>query len=526
MVIPIRVLLMNTPYPFNEHPVPPLSLSYLAAALQSEDIEVHILDLLVTKNSPGKLRAILEEYQPRFVGATCVTLNYSIAARNLKVCKAFDPGIVTVLGGPHASFALQETLLHAPWIDFLVIGEGERTLVDLVRAFERETPFREVPGIAFLEDGKVVKTEPRPHFESPDKYPLPARHLLPLSRYRALEAPCTLITSRGCPSRCIFCSGPRLFGHRVRFRDPNLVVEEMEHINKELGFEKINVVDDTFTFNHRHARKICLEVIRRGLKVKWNVFARVDTVNEDLLNIMKEAGCDWLFFGVESSSPEILKTIRKGITPDQVRRGVELTTRAGINVLNSFILGLPGETPHTAQQSLKFARELFRDYGARYGFHVLSPLPGTELYEKPRDYGLRILSQNWDRYDANRPVTETADMSLDMALEFIAGYEQEVAIDVEEIKRRAENNDSQCKEDLMLWASMDFARKLLKGDVIENLGRIKSNHKCNPAEQLAFKVSRKLSLPLEETRQEVERLENKGLLKRETVNGEFTWKWS
>ncbi|MBE9501100.1 MAG: cobalamin-dependent protein, partial [Chloroflexi bacterium] len=243
----MRVLLISTPYPLEENPIPSLSLSYLAGVLQEEGIEVQILDLLVAQYSSNKIRNKLEEYQPQVVGATCVTLNYPIAARILRVCKDFDPNIVTVMGGPHASFTLKETLLRAPWIDVVVIREGERTLVELVRALEKGIGFGQVAGIAFREDKHVVETEPRPPIKDLDELPVPARNLLPLSRYRALGAPCNLTTSRGCPYGCIFCSGRRMFGRKVRFRHPRLVVDEMEIIHKELGFEKMNIVDDTFT---------------------------------------------------------------------------------------------------------------------------------------------------------------------------------------------------------------------------------------------------------------------------------------
>ena len=522
----MRVLLMSTPYPLEENPIPPLSLSYLAAVLQKEDIEVEILDLLVSKDSPSKIRDKLEEYQPQVVGATCVTLNYPTAARNLKVCKDFDPRIVTVLGGPHASFAVEETLLRAPWIDVLVIGEGERTLVELVRALETGAGFGQVAGIAFRDDSKVVTTEPRSLIEGLDEFPFPARNLLPLSKYRALGVPCTVITSRGCPYKCIFCSGPRLFGRRVRFRDPKLVVDEIEYIHKELGFERLNIVDDTFTLNHRHARAVCEEILRRGLKFQWNVFARADTVTEDILKLMREAGCAWLLFGVESAAPEILKTIKKGTTPDVVRRGVKLTTEAGIKVFNSFIIGLPGESPETAQQSLAFARELDRDYGAKYGFHLLSPLPGTELYERPADYGLRILSRNWAKYDANEPITETATMKPEMALRFIADYDQAVAFAWKEIKNRAEAGDAECGEEVRQNTVARFVWRLLKGDVIERLGRIRAHDAHDPVELLAQKVCQRLAVPMDVAQQQMGTLVAQGLLKSELVNGRFVWKWS
>ena len=520
----MRVLLISTPYPLEENPIPSLSLSYLAAVLQEEGIEVQILDLLVAQYSSNKIRNKLEEYQPQVVGATCVTLNYPTAARILKVCKDFDPNIVTVMGGPHVSFTLKETLLRAPWIDVVVIREGERTLVELVRALEKGIGFGQVAGIAFREDKHVVETEPRPPIENLDELPLPARNLLPISRYRALGAPCNLTTSRGCPYGCIFCSGRRMFGRKVRFRHPRLVVDEMEIIHKELGFEKMNIVDDTFTVNHRHARNICEEIIRRNLHIQWTVFARVDTITRDLVEVMHEAGCTHLLFGVESGSEQILKTINKGITVDDVRRGVKLTSEAGIKVFASFILGLPGESPETARQSVELAQELRSEYGSLYGFHLLSPLPGTELYEKAEEYGLRILTRNWAKYDANEPITETATMSPEKVMEIMATYDGAVAYAWDEMKRQVEAGDPLHKEEVEGKLSQEFVWRLLKGDVIEKLGRIKASD--TSGEELAQRVSRKLDVPLAEAQREMVRLVEKGVLELERASEGFIWKWS
>ena len=520
----MRVLLMSTPYPLEENPIPPLSLSYLAAMLQSEGIEVQILDLLVSQHSARKIRDKLEEYQPGMVGATCVTLNSTIATRNLKICKDFDPHIVTMLGGPHASFALKETLLRARWIDVVIIGEGERTLVELVRALDKGKDIRQVAGIAFREDNRVVKTEPRPLIENLDELPPPARHLLPLSKYRAIDAPCTVITSRGCPYRCIFCSGPRLFGRRVRFRDPRLVVDEIEQLHKGFGFEKLNIVDDTFTLNHRHAQAVCDEIMRRNLKFQWNVFARADTVNLDMLKSMKQAGCSWLLYGAESASPEILKTIKKGTTPDDIRRGTRLATEAGIGVFNSFIFGLPGESPETARLSLDFAHELNRDYDARYGFHLLSPLPGTELYEKPKDYGIRILSRNWAKYNANEPITETATMSPQQVLVHMADYDRIIAYVWQQIERKAAEGDPASAEVVRKKASTEFVWRLLKGDVIERLDHMKDGG--DPVGQLVQRISRKMDVPLDLAEREIGRLVQMGLLHNESVKGVSIWQWS
>ncbi|MBE9501666.1 MAG: radical SAM protein, partial [Chloroflexi bacterium] len=303
-----------------------------------------------------------------------------------------------------------------------------------------------------------------------------------------------------------------------------LVVDEMEIIHKELGFEKMNIVDDTFTVNHRHARNICEEIIRRNLHIQWTVFARVDTITQDLVELMHEAGCTHLLFGVESGSEQILKTINKGITVDDVRRGVKLTSEAGIKVFASFILGLPGESPETARQSVELAQELRSEYGSLYGFHLLSPLPGTELYEKAEEYGLRILTRNWAKYDANEPITETATMSPEKVMEIMAAYDGAVAYAWDEMKRQVEAGDPLHKEEVEGKFSQEFVWRLLKGDVIEKLGRIKASD--TSGEELAQRVSRKLDVPLAEAQREMVRLVEKGVLELERASEGFIWKWS
>jgi len=528
-LISMRVLLLSTPHPLEESPVPPLSLSYLASVLNREGIEVKILDFLVTQYHPRKLRRELEEYRPQLVGATCVTLNYPIARRMLKVCKAFDPHIFTVIGGPHVTFALEETLLQSPWIDAIVIGEGERTLVELVRAVEEDKDIHQVSGIAFADGGMVVKTPPQARIENLDQLPLPARELLPMARYRALDTPCTVITSRGCPYSCIFCSGHRMFGPKVRFRSPGLVVDEIEKLQHDFGLAKINIVDDTFTLNHHHARAVCEEMLRRNLKIKWSVFARVDRISEDLAQLMKRAGCEWVLFGVESADEGILKTIRKGITLDQVRSGVKIAAEAGINVFNSFIFGLPGESWDTAIKSIAFGDELYHKYGAKYGFHILSPLPGTELYERAKGYGVRILSRNWARYNANEPITATATMSKEMVKEAMSIYDRGVEDAWDDIKRRAKDGDASCAEIIEGKERDEFVWTLLQGDVIEGLGGVASATTLNPGNaeaELARRVSGKLGVDIEVAQRWMSELIAKGVLRLETKGNGLRWQWS
>ncbi len=320
-----------------------------------------------------------------------------------------------------------------------------------------------------------------------------------------------------------------MFGPKVRFRNPGLVVDEIEKLQRDFGLAKINIADDTFTLNHHHTRAVCEEMLRRNLKIKWSVFARVDRISEDMAQLMKRAGCEWVLFGVESADEEILKTIRKGITSDGVRRGVKIAAEAGINVFNSFILGLPGESWNTALKSMAFGDELYHKYGAKYGFHILSPLPGTELYERAKDYGIRILSRNWARYNANEPITETATMSREMIKEAMSIYDRGIEDAWDDIKRRAKDGDAQCAEIIEGKEREEFVWTLLHGDVIEGLGGMASATALNPSNaeaELARRVSRKLGLDIEVAQRRMGELIAKRVLRLEPRRNGLRWQWS
>jgi radical SAM superfamily enzyme YgiQ (UPF0313 family) len=320
-----------------------------------------------------------------------------------------------------------------------------------------------------------------------------------------------------------------MFGPKVRFRSPGLVVDEIEKLQRDFGLAKINIVDDTFTLNHNHARAVCEEMLRRNLKIKWSAFARVDRISEDLARLMTRAGCEWVLFGVESADERILKTIRKGITADDVRHGVKIAAEAGINVFNSFILGLPGESRDTALKSMAFGDELYHKYGARYGFHILSPLPGTEVYEKAMDYGIRILSRNWARYNANEPITETATMSTEMVKEAMSIYDRGIEAAWDDVKRRAKNGDAQCAEILEGKERDEFVWALLQGDIIEGLGLMASGTALNPGSaesELARRVSRKLGVDIEVAQRRMGELIAKGVLRLEPKGNGLRWQWS
>ncbi len=528
---PLRVLLLSSPHPLEENPLPPLSLTYLTAVLEAAGVEVEILDFLVSRYSPARLRNVLAAFHPQLVGVTCVTMTYPRAARMLRVVKTFDPNIITAIGGPHVTFTAEETLRRAPWTDIAVIGEGEDTIVELARAVDSARDAGGVAGVAgisFRNGDTIAATAPRPLISDLDRLPLPARHRLPLARYQALGMPCTVVTSRGCAYDCLFCSANRMFGHRVRFREPGLVVDEIESIRRDLGFRRINIVDDTFTVNHHHAERVCDEMLRRKLDVDWSVYARVDNITPDLATLMKRAGCNTVLFGIESADETILRTIRKGITPDDMRRGIAIATKAGLRVYCSFIIGLPGETRRTIAASNVFAGEVNADFGAEYGYHILAPLPGTDLYHRATDYSLRITSRNWACYDANQAITEQATISRALAEETLASYDELIEHAWKDIRRRAAAGDTASIDRLEGNRRQAFIWSLLKKGLIETAGRLSLAVARRPAEAeatLAELVTRRMKLPEDTVRQELRMLVAAGLIQLVADKGGTGWRW-
>ncbi len=401
----MRTLLINPFYPISETPSPPLGLAFLAAALEQAGVEVRILDFVVIPYSRTRLESVLGEFRPHMVGITSVTMTVDHALTLVKQVKRADPHMVTVMGGPHVSFRAQATMEACPELDIIVTGEGEKTLVDLARAVEKGTPWAGVLGLVYRDRTGIRSSGTRGDPVDLNALPLPARHLLPLGRYKALGMPITMTTSRGCPFKCIFCVGGKMLGPRVRYRNPESVADEMESLVR-LGFPQINIADDLFTANQTRCISVCDEIIRRELNTGWACFARVDTVSSQALSKMKEAGCHTISFGVETADPDILRVIRKGITLDQVISAVNMCVEAGIAPHASFILGLPGETQQTLEGTAGFARRL-KDMGASYGFHVLAPFPGTEVREERGKFKIKILTHDWSQYHANRAVAET-----------------------------------------------------------------------------------------------------------------------
>ena len=366
---------------------PPLGVSYLAASLRQAGHTVDILDCTFLQKDEALERALAREAE--VVGIYCmVTLTEDCLwfARNLR-----DRCKLLVAGGPlptcDPTFFLKD-------FDVVVRGEGEQTIVDLLQSLDENTSLEAVAGIAYRKKAAsgekdqedLVFTAERPFIKDLDRLPFPARHLLPnqgnikYAQGKYGYSITTIMSTRGCPYHCEFCSNV-VFGGSYRERSYSNVVDEIEEV-LELGYDRISFADDVFTLNNQRVRRICAEIMHRGLHFQWECLARVDSIDYSTAQEMKRAGCYRIYFGIESGDELILKLIDKKITTRQARLAVEAAHTAGLEVGAFFILFYPGDNNETVLRTLRFANSLPLDY---LGLSMPYPLPGTALYERVKN---------------------------------------------------------------------------------------------------------------------------------------------
>jgi len=524
----MKVLLVQPPYPFSEFPKPSSALVFLGTVLREEGVEVEILDLLSTRYSLKKIEQRLARFQPHIIGVTSVTMNFPMAMKTLQSCKRIAPDAKTVMGGPHVTFTAKETLHHFPEVDMIVRGEGEETLKELVLALDERKSLTKVKGLTFRQNGTIFQTEDRPFIKDLDLLPLPDRTLFPISRYLAMRVPASVLSSRGCPMDCTFCLGYRMTGRLGRFRHPLRVVDEIASALR-LGFEEICIDDDLFTRNRKHVLAICEEIGRRALKFKMYIFARVDTVDRFLLRKLKEAGCAMICFGLESGNQRILDKANKRTTLEKARQAVQLCKEEGISPLGSFILGLPGETRETMEETISFARSL----EIPHGFHLLSPFPGTKVRERAGEYGIKILTDDWSLYDADHAITETEDLSAAEVESFARSFFQNLGAEIEDMQKGtlAGTYTGPYREEMEKRLEVDFVWKLLAGDLLEEQGKIAAAEVLQPSEAggllrlLAQRIASAVARPLSFVESKLRKLSDRGLIICQKIEDSYCFQW-
>lgn len=394
---------------------PPLSLAWVAAIAERAGHEVHLIDARTLQLTPPQVLARLQQIKPDVLGFMMTTYMFRETLDWIRYLRGGLPGVKVMVGGYNLRVYPTESVMPAE-IDFGCYNSAYHTVPRLLEELESgRDRFDDVPGLIYKRNGDVLQT---PHGEDPDfdLYPNPARHLLPNELYAEfpteLKNFTVMVTSKGCPMGCLFCEAGRT---AYNPRSVQRVVDEMEECYRLFGIREIDIFDYEFLINRPRALAICREIQRRGLNLLWACRARIDSVDDELLTEMKNAGCGRIYYGIETGDADMMQRINKGITLDQVRENVHLTKAKGIRSLGFFLIGSPGETRATIRKTLKFARSLPLDY-VQFSKTTAKPLTSMwrDLVEQSGyDYWREYILGNVEEAPLPRPWTELTNEEID-----------------------------------------------------------------------------------------------------------------
>jgi radical SAM superfamily enzyme YgiQ (UPF0313 family) len=420
---------------------PQVSLAQMAA-LMHPAYSVAIIDANAERMGWEQFSSLIDQYQPRYylTQVTAPTLENDLMGCFFAKAR----GAKTIAFGTHVTPIPRETMVPYPSLDYVLVGEPDLTLRDLIDNLEGKTAERPplieqifqnhdpgyikpiarngdpdmhgIKGLAWRDKDQIVVNPPRPFIASLDELPMPMHELLPLKKYRMpmIKGPFTfIVTSRGCPAGCIFCIKHVSYQYSTRLRSPELLMEEMWRL-KELGIHNIHMYADLFTVNRDQVADLCRLMIEEQIDIKWTCNSRVDYVDEEILQLMGKAGCWMISWGIESGNEQVLKHAHKGAYPDKAERALRWAKRAGIKNWGYFIIGLPGETEESIQETIQFAKNLPLDIAL---FHVAAPYPGTPFFFEVVENNWFRKGTRWEQVDMDKgTVLDYPDLSAERLL--------------------------------------------------------------------------------------------------------------
>ena len=406
---------------------PPLGIAIIAAYVEQKNYKVQIIDGFALNCKVDDICEEIKKQKPKVILVGSMTANHKTALEIMEKTKQIDKTIITICGGPHVT-SLPESTILKPYVDYLVINEGEITTIELLDMIFKRKKIdpAEIKGIAYKENGVMKLTEKRPFIKNLDDLPMPAYHLLPMDSYKAYgwldegRKFTTMITSRGCPSKCSFCISSKNFMHWWRARSTEKVFEEILLLYNKYGIRHIYFQDDEFLVDHNRIKKLADLIIQNKLDIIWECLGRVININEDLLNDMARSGCKSILYGIETGYEDGLKKINKLATLEMAINAVKLTQKYGIMVKVTFIIGFPWESEKEIKQTIKFAKELDADITF---FNTLNPYPGTYIYQEIADNNLFVgAGDNWEHHISHgtTPTVRTKYLT-DKELQYWAG---------------------------------------------------------------------------------------------------------
>ena len=378
---------------------PPLGLLYIAAYAEKHTSHaIAVMDCQVERIDYSTLPKKIADFKPDVVGITAMTMTMIDVLKTAIIVKKANENTTVVLGGPHVNLFPEETI-NLDKVDFLVLGEGEKIFSDFLNSIENKLLLKNISGIVFKDNNKIINTGSRSFIRDLDAIPFPARHLVPYKKYNSLlssgKVVTTIFTSRGCPYKCSFCDRPHL-GKLFRARSAMNVVDEIEEcVNMEIS--DFLFYDDTFSVNKKRVIDICSEIVKRKLDIGWDIRTRVDTVDEEIIKHLKMAGCQGIHYGIEAGSKKIINILNKGISIEQSKKVFDLTRKYKIPILAYFMIGNPSETLEDIYKTFKVIKYLNPDY---LHMTILTPLPGTQIYFDGLKKGI-IKKDYWREFATN-----------------------------------------------------------------------------------------------------------------------------
>ena len=389
----------------------PIGLAYLAAVIEKAGYDLALIDCQALQLNHKMLGEKFASFKPDVVGITSVTPFVDSTILAARAAKETCPDTPVVLGGPHATFMDAQLLSQHPEVDIIVRGEGEETFLNLLHNISESEDLLDVSGISFRKNGKVTRTPDRPFIQNLDALPYPAYHYFALEKYQFFgRRILPILTSRGCPFQCSYCVSSRMIGAAFRPRDPIKVADELEWLKNSQNAGTFSFYDDAFTYDPGRAVKICEEIKKRRIGIPWDCQTRVDRISREVLEKMKAADCQLVSFGAESGCQKILDAVNKKTTVEQNEKAIKLAKDVGLSVAMSVVIGYPGETPESLQQTLGFIRRAKPDY---VYLCIATPYPGTSMRSTLENLGWPV-STDWSRYDMQGPVFENPLLPVDL----------------------------------------------------------------------------------------------------------------
>ena len=408
----LKILLINPPFFLEERYgknlksfgalSEPMGLAYLAANLELHNYSVKILDCPALNIGIKDIPKELTKDNYDLIGLTMLTPMFTKVKQTAEIIKKTCHRTKIIVGGAHATALPKRTLKEIQEIDYICIGEGEHTIVELIQSLEQKKNINKIAGLAFRKNGQIILTPARELEKNLDNFPPPARHLLPIEKYKLTASRTqkssfcpTLIIARGCPFNCSYCSHP--FGKTFRRHSVKRVIKEIESLIEQYNASELNLEADNLTIDLDFLSSLCQEIIKRKInqKIQWTCESRMDLVNEDLLKKMHKAGCWQISYGVESGVQRLLDLINKEEKLEDMERVFALTKKVGITIRGFFMLGLPTETYQESLQTIEFAKKLDPLWAQ---FTITTPYPGTPMFEMLKKAG-EIKTFNWDYYN-------------------------------------------------------------------------------------------------------------------------------